>query len=184
MTRAIRVATCVVAALLGVACQDTQAPPLAKEMLLPDSAEQMMFGVSLILTDAGVRRAVVKSDTLLMYDANTREELRKVTATFYTAEGEQDAVLTAREGVHSSRLGTMEARGNVVVLATDGQKLNTPHLRYDPSRNEISSDSAFTLTEGQRVTKGVGFVSNPDMTNMRILAGAQVTGQQVRIPKR
>ena len=40
------------------------------------------------------------------------------------------------------------------------------------------------LTEGERVTKGVGFVSNPDMTNIRILAAAQVTGTEVKIPKR
>ena len=40
------------------------------------------------------------------------------------------------------------------------------------------------LTEGERVTKGIGFVSNPDMTNMRILAAAQVTGTQVKIPRR
>jgi LPS export ABC transporter protein LptC len=184
MTRAFKSVFGIATLCVGAACQDTQAPPLAKEMVLPDSAEQMLFGVSLILTDGGVRRALVKSDTLLMYDDNTREELRKVTATFFTTAGEQDAVLTALQGLHSSRLGTMEARGDVVVTATDGQKLTTPHLKYDPSRNEISSDSAFTLTQGARVTKGVGFVSNPDMTNMRILAGAQVTGQDVRIPRR
>ena len=97
--------------------------------------------------------------------------------------GEEDAVLTALAGSHSNRLGTMEARGDVVVTTAEGERLTTAHLRYDPSRNEISSDSAFTLTEGTRVTKGVGFVSNPDMTNMRILAGAQVTGQDVRIPR-
>jgi len=184
MTRAFRFALCV-AAVGGIsACQDTQGPPVATEMLLPDSAEQMLFGVSLILTDGGVRRAIVKSDTLLTYDDNTRSELRKVTGTFFTVAGEQDAVLTSRQATHSSRLGTMEARGDVIVVAADGQRLSSPHLKYDPSRNEISSDSAFTLTQGARVTRGVGFVSNPDMTNMRILAGAQITGQDVRIPRR
>lgn len=184
MTRAFRSFVGIVVALCAAACTDTQAPPVTQEMLLPDSAEQMLFGVSLILTDGGVRRAVVKSDTLLTYDDNTRNDLRKVDATFYTNAGEQEAVLTALTGTHSTRLGTMEARGDVLVVAADGQRLTTPHLKYDPSRNEISSDSAFTLTEPSRVTKGVGFVSNPDMTNMRILAGAQVTGQDVRIPRR
>ena len=182
----IRVLLCLTsAALLGMlsACGDTQAPPVA-QTLLPDSAEQMMFGIELMLTDAGVRRASVKSDTLLMYDQNTREELRKVIARFFTTAGEQEAVLTSDQGTHSSRLGTMEARGNVLVISSEGKRLESPHLKYDPSRNEISSDSAFTLTEGERVTKGIGFVSNPDMTNMRILAGAQMTGQQVKIPRR
>jgi LPS export ABC transporter protein LptC len=184
MTRAFLGLAC--AALLGAlaACGDTPAPPVAKQSLLPDSAEQMLFGIEVTLTDAGVRKAIVKADTLLMYDDNTREELRKVTARFFTTSGEQQAVLTSDRGTHSSRLGTMEARGNVVVVSSDGKQLVSPHLKFDPSRNEISSDSAFTLTEGERVTKGIGFVSNPDMTNMRILAAAQMTGTQVKIPRR
>jgi LPS export ABC transporter protein LptC len=184
MTRAFRVALCAILAGVSAACGDTQGPPVASQALLPDSAEQLMIGVSFFLTDGGVRRVNVRADTLLTYDDNTREELRKVTATFFTPEGVQDAVLTADQGAHSSRLGTMEARGNVVVVSKDGEQLQSPHLRYDPSRNEISSDSAFTLTQGERVTKGIGFVSNPDMTNMRILAAAQVTGTRVKIPKR
>lgn len=184
MTRAFRVALCATVAAAAAACGDTQGPPVATEQLLPDSAEQMLIGVSFFLTDGGVRRANVKADTMLMYDANTREELRKVTATFFTPEGVQDAVLTAAQGAHNSRVGTMEARGNVVVVSAKGEQLSSPHLRYDPTRNEISSDSAFTLTQGERVTKGIGFVSNPDMSNMRILAAAQVTGTEVKIPRR
>lgn len=184
MTRLILGAVCAV--LLGTfaACGNPPGPPVASQTLLPDSAEQMLFGIELTLTDGGVRRAIVKSDTLYMYDDNTREELRKVIARFFTNSGEQQAVLTSNQGTHSSRLGTMEARGNVVVISSDGKQLVTPHLKFDPTRNEISSDSAFTLTEGERVTKGIGFVSNPDMTNMRILAAAQMTGTQVKIPRR
>lgn len=184
MTRTVYVALCACIGVSAVACDDTQGPPVASVSLLPDSAEQMLIGVTFLLTDAGVRRANVRADTLFMYDDNTREELRQIRAVFFTPEGEQDAVLTALTGMHNSRLGTMEARGNVVVVSKEGETLNSPHLRYDPNRNEISSDSAFTLTEGERITKGVGFVSNPDMTNMRILAGASVTGSQVRIPRR
>jgi LPS export ABC transporter protein LptC len=184
MNTAFRVALCTIAVSVASACGDSQGPPVTHFTLIPDSAEQVLFNIELTLTDEGIRRAVVKSDTLLTYDQNTREELRKVTARFYSVAGEQEAILTSLQGGHNSRLGTMEARGNVVVISKEGKQLNSPHLRYDPSRNEISSDSAFTLTEGERVTKGVGFVSNPDMTNMRILAGAQVTGADVRIPRR
>jgi LPS export ABC transporter protein LptC len=184
MTRPFYVAAAVALALATLACGETQGPPVASRSLLPDSAEQMQFGVELTLSDAGVRRAFVKADTLLMYDDATRAELRKVIARFYSTSGEQEAVLNSDQGSHSTRLGTMEARGNVIVISKEGKQLNSPHLKYDPTRNEISSDSAFTLTEGERVTKGVGFVSNPDMTNMRILAGAQVTGTEVKIPRR
>lgn len=185
MTRACLCATLGAIATVLVACGDSQGPPVINQAVLPDSAEQMLIGSDFNLTDGGVRKAAVRADTLLFYDDNTRAELRKVTARFYTIAGEQQAVLTSSQGTHSTRLGTMEARGNVLVVANDGKKLESPHLKYDPTRNEISSDSAFTLTEQDgRITKGVGFVSNPEMTNMRILAGAQMTGTQVKIPRK
>ena len=184
MNRIAYVAFCAVVVGTVSACGDSQGPPVASRALLPDSALQMLWVAKFTLTDGGVRRATVEADTLLTYEDNTREELRKVTARFYTAAGEQQAVLTSNQGSHNSRVGTMEARGNVIVISNDGKRLETPQLKYDPNRNEISSDSAFTLTEGQRITKGVGFVSNPDMTNMRILAAAQITGTEVKIPKR
>jgi len=184
MTRAMRFAFCLICASAATACGDSQGPPVAGFELLPDSAEQMLFTIELTVTDEGVRRAIIRADTLLTYDDNTRNELRKVIARFFSPEGVQQAVLTSNQGTHSTRLGTMEARGNVLVISSEGKRLESPQLKFDPSRNEISSDSAFTVTENERVTRGVGFVSNPDMTNMRILAAAQVTGTQVKIPRR
>ncbi len=185
MTRALRIFIALTAVAMTAACNNTQGPPVEARSLLPDSAEQMLFGVELLLTDAGVKRSIVKADTALMYDASTRAELKRINARFFTATGEQQAVLTADQGSHSTRLGSMEARGNVLVVSSEGKKLETPHLKYDPTRNEVSSDSAFTLTEpGDRITKGIGFVSNPEMTNMRILRAAQVTGTEVKIPRR
>jgi len=183
MTRA-PVLVLALATLAATGCRDAQSPPVADSSLLPDSAEQMMFGVSFVLTDQGIRRAEVRADTALTYEDNTRTELRVVRTIFYTPTGEQNAVLTSDRGTHRLRLGSMEARGHVVVVSEDGRTLETAHLKFDPTRNEISSDSAFTLTERERVTQGVGFVSNPEMTNMRILRAAQVSGTPVTIPKR
>jgi LPS export ABC transporter protein LptC len=167
-----------------LACGDQQAPPVVQDSFLPDSAEQMMFFASFALTDRGVLRADVKADTLLQYQQGTLTELRQVTTTFFTEMGEKDAVLTSREGTYQARVGTMEARGNVVVVATDGRRLETEQIKYDPSRNEVTSDSAFTLTDKGEVTRGVGFITDPQLSRIQILAGAKHSGQQVIIPKR
>lgn len=166
------------------ACQDLKEPPIVPGTSLPDSADQLLFGITVYLTDAGVRRAELKSDTALMYDANTRTELRKVNTIFFTQAGERDATLTSREGTYNMRLGTMEARGDVVVNSTTGRRLTTSQLRYDPGRNEVSSDSAFRLTTPDgRVMQGIGFVSDPDLNSIRILKNPSVSGQRVTIPK-
>ena len=155
-----------------------------RTVTIPDSADQMLIGVTTYLTDAGVRRAELKSDTALMYEDNTRSELRKVNAIFYTITGAQNATLTAKEGTYNMRLGTMEGRGNVVVNSVEGRKLTTPQLRFDPGRNEISSDSAFRLTMPDgRVLQGIGFISDPDLNSIRILKTVKASGQRVTIPK-
>jgi LPS export ABC transporter protein LptC len=167
-----------------VACQDLKQLPTVRATTLPDSADQMLFGVTVYLTDAGVRRAELKSDTALMYDNNTRTELRKVNTLFYTPAGVQEATLTSKAGTYNMRLGTMEARGEVVVNTAEGRRLTTPQLRYDPGRNEVSSDSVFRLTMPDgRVVEGVGFISDPDLNSVRILKDPRATGQRVTIPK-
>jgi LPS export ABC transporter protein LptC len=166
------------------ACQQASTPPVAKGRVVPDSADQVMFGVRFFMTDGGLRRAELLADTAYFYDENTRAEMQKVNTTFYKNSGEKDAVLTAKSGTYNVRLGNMEARGNVVVVSTDGRKLETPHLRYDPNRNEIASDSAFVINEaGGRVTEGIGFIGDPDLNNVRVLRSTKSRGNPLTIPK-
>lgn len=170
-------------ALLSVACKEPTPLPVAKVRQLPDSANQVLFGVKFNVTEAGIKRAAVLADTAYMYEDNTRTELRKVTTDFFTLNGEKNATLTGLTGTYNSRLGTMEARGNVVVLMADGRRLETPQLRFDPARNEVSSDSAFVLTDKERKVAGIGFISDPDMNNIRVLRAARSSGHQVTLPR-
>ena len=133
-----------------------------------DTADQMMFGVRTILTDQGVRNAELEADTAFFFDENTRIELREVKLTFHTRTGERNSVLTSREGTYNTRQSQMEARGNVVVVSDDGRRLTSELLKYDQMRNEISSDSAFVLTEPGRRVEGIGFTSDPNMNNIRV----------------
>ena len=167
------------------------APPRVTGSAMADSADQMMFGISTLLTNRGVLSAELEADTAFFFDENTRIELRVVKLTFYTRTGERNSVLTSREGTYNTRQSRMEARGNVVVVSEDGRRLTTEQLRYDQIRNEISSDSAFVLTEPGRRLEGVGFTSDPNMNNVRVNRliegeGAVSTGDlgQPRTPAR
>jgi LPS export ABC transporter protein LptC len=168
---------------IGAACQPESTTPVAETTVLPDSADQVLFGVRFFMTDAGVRKAELVADTAYMYEDNTRTEMRVVNTTFFKASGEKDATLTAKQGTYNVRLGSMEARGDVVVISTDGRKLETPQLRYDPARNEISGDSAFVMTDPSRRISGIGFISDPDMNNVKVLRAAKSSGNQLTIPK-
>ena len=153
----------------ALACgSEGTAPPRASGSPMADSADQMMFGINTLLTDRGVLNAELEADTAFFFDENTRIELRVVKLTFYTRTGERNSVLTGNEGTYNTRQSQMEARGNVVVVTEDGRRMTTEQLRYDQIRNEISSDSAFVLTEPGRRLEGVGFTSDPNMNNVRV----------------
>lgn len=176
---------CLVGVVGAMACQDTGATPPLAARVTPDTADQTLFGVRLVLADHGVQRALMNSDTAFTYDDNSRFELRTVRTTFFTETGVKDATLTSREGTYNVRSGNMEARGNVVVISEDGRKLETPQLRYDPGRNEISGDSAFVLTRPEDVLTGIGFLTDPNLTRIRVFkAAAGRTTKSIKTPDR
>jgi LPS export ABC transporter protein LptC len=156
----------------SVACQDPGATPPVGARAASDTADQTLFGIRLVLADHGVQRALLQADTAFTYQDNTQTDLRVVRSTFYTEAGVKEGTLTSREGTYSSRSGTMEARGNVIVIAEDGRRLETAQLRYDPQRNEISGDSAFVLTRPGDVLSGIGFVTDPNLTRIRVDSAA------------
>lgn len=163
-------------------CDNRTAPPVIRGAGLADSADQVMYGAHFNLTDKGLSRAELLADTAYFFEDNTRIELRKVSATFYTTTGARDAYLTSKRGTYRSRLGSMIARDNVVVTTEEGRRLVTPELRFDQGQNEISSDSAFVLTEPGRRLEGIGFKSDPNMQNVHILKTKSGSTGAVTLP--
>lgn len=170
----VLLAALVAAGLAG--CGQTKVSPMAVTNRMADSADQVMFGVRTLITADGLLRAELLADTAYVFEENTRYELEGVTTFFHTAMGERNTELTSREGTYDVRRASMEARKNVVVVSKDGRRLRTEQLTYVQSRNEISSDSAFVLTEpnGRRL-EGIGFTSDPDMRNVKVLKAARGT---------
>jgi LPS export ABC transporter protein LptC len=176
----VRVAAGIVLCFVIAACGEKKTLPTARSgSPLADSADQVMFGARFNLTNQGVHRARLNADTAYFFEDNTRVELENVRTTFYNTTGAQDAVLTSRRGTYNTRLGNMVARQNVVVVSEDGRRLTTSELIYSQPRNEISSDSAFVLTEPNRRLEGIGFRSDPNMRNIRILRGASGVARNV-----
>ena len=175
----------VLALVGGAACQNQGATPPVAARTTPDTADQTLFGVRVVMSDHGVQRSLLQADTAFTYEENSRFELRTVHSTFYTETGVKNATLTSRQGTYNVRSGNMEARGNVIVISEDGRRLETPQLRYDPGRNEISGDSAFVLTRPEDVVSGIGFITDPDLTRIRVMKGfSGRTNKSVAQPQR
>ncbi len=141
----------------------------AKKSALPDSADQVIFGGSTVLTNQGVSNGRLLSDTMFVYDDGSRLDLRRVNVTFFTGQGIKDGVLTSKTGAYNTRLQRLEARGDVVVIRDDGKQLMTPQLVYDQARNQIFSDTSFTFVEPARQITGIGFESDPHFSTFKCL---------------
>ena len=167
------------------ACADVKGPPLAvPAKTIADSADQVIFGQRTLITDNGLNRALIHSDTAYFFDENTRTDMRIVDGIFFDSQGNKDAVLTARTGLYNERLHSLEARGDVAITAIDGRRLETPFVRFDQRMNVISSESTFTMTEtGGRVLHGIGFQTDPDLNNIRVTKVLSVKAGPVAVPK-
>lgn len=173
------------AAASFVACRDTAAPPAASRSELPDSADQMMFGMKHALTAGGVRRADLRADTALFYDQGNRVDLRRVNTVFYTVGGAPNGTMVAQRGALDQRTQVLDARGDVVVTSVDGRKLTSPHVVYERSANQITSDTSFVFTRPPNGTlSGIGFRADPQLRNVTVLRGAGGTVRPSASPSR
>ena len=107
------------------------------------------------------------------YSPMQTAELRAVHITFYDPRGAETSTLTAREGTYHWRPGDMEARGNVLVVRTDGATLRTEVLRFSQAKNQVSSDKPFVFDEPNRRIEGEGFTSDPDF---KVVTATRIKG--------
>ena len=185
LRQAVLLAAC--AASLGAKCPFDGKPKakqaVALKSAIPDSADQMVIGLRTLLNDHGVTKGLLLSDTAFTYENGDRLELLRVNLTFFTSFGVKDGVLTSREGTYNARLSRLEARGEVIVRQEDGRTLTSPHLVYDQQRNQIFTDSAFTLVQPSGQLSGIGFESDPRLTLFKCHAACKGVAP-VQIPTR
>lgn len=181
-----RTAGAIVVSLLTLfaGCKPKPAPIASKALVLPDSAEQMIFGFNATITDNGVSKGRLLADTAYLYrdPPGPRFELRKVRLTFFTPQGVDDGTMSANQGTFVEWQKRVEGRGAVVIVRKDGNRVESPQLVYDQGRNQIFSDSTFRFTQpGKRTISGVGFDSDPRLTNLKCMRSCNFSGP-VQVP--
>lgn len=144
-------------------------PTLATATSIPDSADQVVYGMTVRLTNQSVASGLLLSDTAFIYEDGSRLELLRVNLTFFTKQGRKDGVLTSKSGTYNAKLQRLEARGDVIVIREGGRRLTSPRLIYDQLRNQVLSDTVFTLIEPARQLSGIGFETDPKLTTFRCL---------------
>jgi LPS export ABC transporter protein LptC len=150
--------------LVGVGCDEGGPPPTSGA--LPDTADQVLYGVAHNVTIDGVLRIRLEADTIYFYETVQSAEMLGVVVQFYTPEGVLTSTVRSREGTYQWRSGDMEARGAVVARTPDERVLTTEVLRFSRLREEISGPEAFVFDGPDGHLEGDGFTSDPDFRNV------------------
>jgi LPS export ABC transporter protein LptC len=170
----------VLAALLaaGLACgRDEVAPrrPLTTQAGAPERApDQIIENGTHVVTREGVKRAVLQARQIEFYNAEAKVEADTMEMTFFDARGLEESRLTARYGEIDQRTEDVMARGDVMVVASDGTRISGEELRYDSAADRITSDLPVTIVrEGNRI-QGDGVEADPALTSIRITGSSAV----------
>lgn len=164
----------------AVACSGEGQPPVTE--VVPDSADQVLFGVTHHITIDGIRRVRLFADTAYFYQGTQTADLHGVRVEFYSPEGRLSSTVTSREGTYEWRTQAMEARGDVVGTSPDGRRLETSILRYDRQSERISGPNSFVFDGPDQHLEGDGFTANPDLTQIEAVGPrrGRIEGDRVR----
>jgi len=167
----------VLLALVAVGCKKESEKPVASDTLLGLEADQVLVGVTMNLTRAGVRSAVLSADTAFSFQEGGVLQLRNLEITFFGNTGLQKGLLTGREGEYRFETGDVEVRGDVEVTEAVGSKrLETERLRYAAEADSLYGDTAFVLYRPGIQMMGDSFVSDAQLENVQSLNPSFVSG--------
>jgi LPS export ABC transporter protein LptC len=175
-SRAVPRTLVLLATLALYSCEKEDPKPLASDTLLGLEADQVLVGVEMNLTRAGIRNGILKADTAFSFQEEGLLRLHNLQITFYGSTGLEEGVLTGRQGEYEFETGDVDVRGDVEVTEAAGSKrLVTEQLRYVASADSLYGDTAFVLYRPGLESRGDSFVSDAQLENVQILNPSFVT---------
>jgi LPS export ABC transporter protein LptC len=132
-------------------------------------------GLNITFSDSASTKVRVKAKIMRRYQGQDpyMEMPEGIHVEFFNDEIEPSTILTASRAVKREKSQLMEAFGNVEVVNSKGEKLNTEHLVWNESTRKISSNEFVKITTPDKIIFGNGFESNQDFSSYRIF---KITG--------
>lgn len=167
--------TAVLVLFFLVACENRVAEvrQFSTEERIPIEVQE---NLELVYTDSTYLRMSLEAPLAESYpqmDSPQREFRRGIKVRFFNNFGEEDSRLRADYALQLVNKDLWEARGDVVVVNTKGEQLNTEKLFWDSSKEIIYSDVFVKITTPTEIITGVGFEADQNFSSYEI---SQVSG--------
>ena len=143
--------------------------------------DQESWGVTIVLTSEGLIRAKVRSGHLEKYNEKKFVLLdSSVMVDFFNEEEQHTSVLTSKTAEVDQASNDMKAMGNVVAVSDSGITLYSETLTWNSKDEKLHTKDNIMITTLEKDTLyGVGFESDSDMKNWKILSPSGVTGREL-----
>ena len=164
----------------SVACSGgSEELQLAKGIDYPD---QESWGVTIILTDSSIERARIKSGHLEKYNQGQHIMLDDIVKVdFFDKKQLHVAVLNSKKAEVDQKTNDMKAIGEVIAVSDSGITLYTETLFWNAKNEKMSTiDSVMITTLENDTLYGVGFESDSDLQNWKILKPSGVTDRVIK----
>ena len=143
---------------------------------------QESWRVNIILTDQGTIRAKVKAGHLEKY--NEKEFIlldSSVTVDFFDSNEQHTSILNSNKAEVNQSSNDMKAIGNVVAVSDSGISLYSETLVWDSKNEKLrTKDKIMITTLDQDTLYGIGFESDSDLENWKIINPSGVTGRDFK----
>ena len=169
----------IISFILIISCASETVQDMPSREGLPD---QESWGVTIILTNEGLMRAKVKSGHLEKYNEKEFVLLdSSVTVDFFDDKEQHTSVLTSKKAEVDQASNDMKAIGNVVAVSDSGITLYSETLTWNSKDEKLhTKDNIMITTLEEDTLYGVGFESDSDMKNWKILSPSGVTGREMK----
>jgi LPS export ABC transporter protein LptC len=148
------------------ACEQTPKPtPQQAAGKVPDS---ILEHATIIMTSAGLKRAVMLADTLYIFEKEDSSTAIAVKVDFYNDSGQFQSTLTANRGLVRQKGEAFTVWGDVVV-ANDTSRLETQSLDWDAKRGLITTNDFVKFQRRDDLITGYGMEADSKLENVRIL---------------
>lgn len=152
---------------------------LAKGIDYPD---QESWGVTIILTDSSIEKARIQSGHLEKYNQEQHIMLDEgVKVDFFDKSQVHVAVLNSARAEVDQKTNNMKAIGDVIAVSDSGITLYTDTLFWNAKKEQMSTlDSVMITTLDKDTLYGIGFESDSDLQNWKILKPSGVTDRGIK----
>jgi LPS export ABC transporter protein LptC len=156
-----------VACISMVACGEEGTIPASADVALP-SCDNEIGDMTQNLSKDGVRTAFLQADRACLWENADTIVVESFRLTVYQeGTGVEDAVVTGNRGVLNLTTQQMRANGSAVLfIPSQGRRIESEELYYDPQGNRMYSDSATFMYHEGRVLEGSGFTSDLAFENV------------------